>query len=90
MTLKVQKDVVGDHSVVFSLSGRIQGGDLAELRRLFDLEPDDLRIVLDMTDVRLVDRSAIAFLTRCEAEGITLRHCPAYIHKWIEGERNPK
>jgi hypothetical protein len=30
---------------------------------------------------------AIAFLDRCEANGITLKNCPAYIREWIKGQR---
>jgi len=38
-------------------------------------------------EVKLVDREAVRFLARCEAEGITLVHSPAYIRAWIEQEK---
>jgi len=87
MTLKIQKSQPDGDCVVFTLSGKIGAEHLAELQRLFDLEADDLSIVLDMQDVKLVDRTAVVFLSRCQAQGITLQHCPAYVREWIAGSR---
>jgi hypothetical protein len=42
---------------------------------------------LDLKDLKLVDQDAVNFLRRCEAESLQLRNCPAYIRKWISGER---
>jgi hypothetical protein len=44
-------------------------------------------LTLDLHEVKLVDREAVRFLARCEAAGITLVHCPAYIRAWIEQEK---
>ena len=73
--------------VIFTLSGRIQGEQVAELQRFFVLEADGDSLVLDLHEIELVDREAVRFLARCEAAGITLVHCPAYIREWIERER---
>jgi ABC-type transporter Mla MlaB component len=72
--------------VVFTLSGRIQAEDLDELQTLLESEPADRSLTLDLKEVKLVDREAVAFLADCEAKGITLAHCPAYIREWIERE----
>jgi hypothetical protein len=87
MTLKIQRSVNGA-LVVFTLSGRIEMEHLAELQKLFEIDAQDLAIVLDMKEVKLVDRNAVTFLARCEAEGTTLDNCPAYIRRWIARERN--
>jgi hypothetical protein len=71
---------------IFVLSGRIELEDVEELRRLFDLEDVHHRVVLDLNDVTLVDREAVKFLARCEANGMELQNCPAYIREWIEKE----
>jgi len=76
-----------DESVVFILSGRIEGETLAELSRVIGLEARDHNLVLDMKDITLVDQSAIQFLARCEAENVTLENCPAYIREWIRAEK---
>jgi len=84
--LKIQRTTDGQR-VVFTLSGRIEGDQVAELRRLFTLEADRVSLVLDLYEVELVDRDAVRFLARCEAEGTTLAHCPAYIREWVVRER---
>ena len=70
-----------------SVSGRIELEDVAELRRLLSAEGGSGEKVLDLEDVTLVDRDAVKFLARCEAENIKLENCPAYIREWIDAER---
>jgi anti-anti-sigma regulatory factor len=67
MILKIQKSARGE-VVVFTLSGRIKAEDVAELQRLFEVEGQDHRIVLDLKEVKLLDRDAVKFLARCEAK----------------------
>jgi hypothetical protein len=86
--LKIQRSANG--KVVFTLSGRIEAEDVAELQRLFDLEGEGPRLTLDLKDVTLLDRDAVRFLARREADGIQLENCPAYIREWIERERDRK
>jgi hypothetical protein len=74
--------------VVFKLSGRVDGENVAELETLISAEPDGRLMVLDLKDLTLVDQDAVSFLKRCEANNITLRNCPAYIREWIT--RGPK
>ncbi|MGA7578260.1 MAG: STAS domain-containing protein [Desulfobaccales bacterium] len=87
MTLKIQISTKGE-AVVFTLIGRINAEEVAELQRLFKAEgQNDHHIVLDLKDVKLVDLDAVRFLTRCEGNGARLENCPAYIREWIEKER---
>lgn len=72
--------------VVLSLSGRIEIEDVAELQRLLSLEEVGQGVALDLQDITLVDRDALKFLARCEAENIKLENCPAYIREWICAE----
>jgi len=83
--LKISRSANG--KVVFILSGRIEAEDVAELQRLFALEPIEHHLVLDLKDVTLVDPDAVKFLARCEADGIKLQNCPDYIGEWIRRER---
>jgi hypothetical protein len=46
-------------------------------------------VVLDLEDVKLIDREAVRFLGDCQANGTTLRHCSRYIRDWIANERKP-
>jgi ABC-type transporter Mla MlaB component len=72
---------------VFSLGGRIQADDVAELQKLLSLEAPGDTISLDLQDITVVDREAVKFLARCESESIRLENCPAYIRQWIDTER---
>jgi anti-anti-sigma regulatory factor len=88
MTLRIQISE-NREVVVFALSGRIKAEEVAELQRLFEVEGQDHGIVLDLKEVKLVDRDAVRFLARCEANGTELENCPAYIREWI-GREGPR
>jgi anti-anti-sigma regulatory factor len=83
--LKIQREANGE--VLFTLSGRVDVENIAELKALFASEAKGRRIVLDLKDLTLVDRDAVSFLKRCEADSIRLKNCPAYIREWITRER---
>jgi len=85
--LRIQRSTDGKH-VVFALCGRIEAEDVAELQKLFQSEAKDHNLVLDLKDVRLVNRDAVRFLADCEADGGRLKNCPAYIREWIARERD--
>ena len=72
---------------MFALIGRVEMGHVAELQRLFSLEKAAQHITLDLNDVTLIDRSAVKFLSQCEADSITLKNCPPYIREWIDQEK---
>jgi hypothetical protein len=83
--LRIQRAANG--KIVFSLSGRIEPDDVDELRRLFGLESSTIRIVLNLKELVLADGDAVEFLAGCEAAGMTLKDCPAYVRTWIDRER---
>jgi hypothetical protein len=89
MTLRIQKS--DDREVaIFALTGRIEKEYTVELQRLIDQEKYLHNIVLDLKEVKLVDRDSVQFLMWCESEGIKLTNCPAYIREWILRERDVK
>ena len=71
---------------VFTLSGCMEAAQVPELKELFDR--DYRNIILDLWDLRLADRDAVRFLRGCEADGMKLENCPAYIREWMERERD--
>jgi hypothetical protein len=86
MTFRIETTARGRFTV-FILSGRFEIPALAELRKL--LEPHDYRdIVFDLKDVSLIARDVIAFLARCETDGVKLEHCTPYIREWMEREED--
>jgi anti-anti-sigma regulatory factor len=46
------------------------------------------QIVLDMSDVTLLDRAAAQFFARQRQHGVELFNCPSYIEPWISREAN--
>jgi anti-anti-sigma regulatory factor len=87
MTFRIETAIRG-RFIVFVLSGRIETPAIAELRSLFKLQTDGLRIVLDLKDVSLIDRDVLRFLVSCEADGVRLENCAPYIREWIEREKD--
>ena len=82
---KIQRST-NENVVVFALSGQIESAGLAELQKLLESEPGDQSICLDLKETKLVDRDVIGFLAACEAKGVKITNCPAYIREWIERE----
>lgn len=83
--LKITRAANGE--VVFTLSGRMDVENVAEMKALFGAESKGRRIVLDLKNLTLVDGEAVRFLESCEADTIKIKNCPAYIREWITRER---
>ena len=82
--LKIQRRSNGD--VVFTLSGRLNSDNVAELSTSLAAEPPGRAVVLDLTDVVLIDRDTVRFLRAREGDGVELRNCPPFIREWIARE----
>src|SRR5262249_15449674 len=84
MTLRIQRS--DEHNrVVWTLIGRMQAEQLPQLEALLRSEADH-NFVLDLKDIKLVDRDAVRFLAQREAEGAKLRNCSAFIRAWVSQE----
>ncbi len=83
--LRVERSSNGE--VILRLSGRLHGENIGQLEELVKSEEKGRRIILDLKDVTLANEDAVRFLSRCEMDSITLRHCPAYIREWITKQR---
>ena len=83
MILKIDRGSERGRTIL-RLSGRIQSEQLEQLKVQMEGIPE---AVLDLKDVRLVDRDVVRFLGVCELNGTELRHCSAYIREWILKER---
>ena len=69
------------------LSGDFQTEHIAELKN--QLQNDGPRLVLDLTEVTVVDVDVVRFFEVCEASGMKIVHCPRYIREWMNREREP-
>lgn len=85
MTFRIERSA-RQRFTVLALSGRMEAEQVAELKELFDRDYRD--IILDLREVRLTDRDAVRFLRGCEADGMKLENCPAYIREWVDREKD--
>ena len=81
MTLKIQRSIKRDN-VIFNLYGQIDAKELPELQKLLAAETQGY-VVLDLKEIKLIDREALGFLAHCEENGIRVENCPAYIREWL-------
>lgn len=84
MTCRIDR-IPTDQGLVLRIIGRITGEDLDVLRTAL---VDGSVVALELAELELVDRDALKLLAVNEANGIELRHCPAYIREWIGTERD--
>ena len=84
MVLRIER-VSDGQLMVLKLSGRLQSEHVEQLKE--QIEGRTERVILDMGEVKLVDREVVRFLGVCEARGIELSQCSPYIREWIDRER---
>jgi len=73
-------------TTTLTVSGRIDAGQLSDLRGLIETERTS-DVVVDLNEVSLVDVEVVRFLRQCEMQGIRLAHCPAYVREWMVREK---
>ena len=83
MTLKIET-IPGRSSTTIKLVGRILTEHLSEL--IVQLDAVGPNVVLDLSEVSIVNLDVVRFLGGCELRGIQLLSCPGYIRKWIDRE----
>jgi hypothetical protein len=82
--LRIQRTIEGVLTAL-TVSGRLDAGNISELREAIDTLPEGEAVVLDLADLLLADREAVLFLDDREASGrVVLRHCPPYVRRWID------
>jgi hypothetical protein len=66
-------------------SGRIQSDCIASIRSA--MRDGCARIILELSEVTLVDIEVVRFLIQCESEGVELVDCPLFVREWMVRER---
>jgi hypothetical protein len=85
VTCKIERLPSDDSKVVLRVCGRIQVEHAGTIEELIGEECQG--VILDLTEVMLVDRNVVTFLAACERKGIELRNCPAFLQEWIAKEQ---
>lgn len=85
--LKFAKQIDPAGPVTLALEGKCSGGSLGELRRAIDKARRMQKpIIIDMSEVTLVDRPSLQFLAAQVRDDVKLVNCPEYIEPWISRE----
>jgi anti-anti-sigma regulatory factor len=80
LTAKIET-IRGADGTTIRLIGQLGAEHLQDLKN--QIAGDSRGIVLDMSEVTLVNVDVVQFLIECQARNIQLRDCPAYILEWI-------
>ena len=84
MAVRIDRLVDEEDITVLRVSGWIDAEDVRTLRNLLDQE--NSKVAIDLREVALINREAIRFLVRSEANGVELRNCADYIREWVDRE----
>ena len=84
MVMRIER-VADGQITILRLNGRLQSEHVEQLKA--EIEGSPQRVVLDLEEVKLVDRDTVCFLAVCEANGIELCQCSPYIRDWIAREK---
>ena len=76
-------------STVFVLSGVLDADHAARLGELLATE-EEVRIVIDLRGVTLVDRTGVCFLARVQAAGAEIVNCPEYVRSWMAAKKDSR
>jgi anti-anti-sigma regulatory factor len=85
MTLRIERSA-WQRFTVLTLIGHMEAEHVVALRELLD--SNYRNIILDLRELRLVDRDAVKFLGSCERRGMNLANCPAYVREWMDREKD--
>lgn len=71
-------------SLILLLGGKLDEHTLPELERsLTDARESRATVFIDLSEVTLVDRKAVEYLSDRAGEGIELVNCPHYLARWF-------
>jgi hypothetical protein len=81
LTMTVLSEQSG--SITLGVGGKVCRRTLPELDRLIALEQKRRHVLLDLSEVTLLDQEAARFFGAKLLRGVELVNCPPYIRHWI-------
>jgi anti-anti-sigma regulatory factor len=86
-TLSIQVASEDPTLVCLSLYGKVSGAALGELRREIERARRMHKgIVIDLSEVTLLDRHGLEFLVTQRRDNVRLENAPVYLERWIARE----
>jgi hypothetical protein len=74
----------GESSVTLMLNGKFGEESLGALEQsIGEARQANCRIYIDLSEVTLVDRILVRYISAQASQGITLVNCPVYLRRWI-------
>jgi ABC-type transporter Mla MlaB component len=75
------------NSLTLAVSGKVNADSLPEIGRFIESgQRNQQQVVLDLSEVTLLDRAAARFFGETLKRGVELVNCPRYIRHWISPE----
>jgi anti-anti-sigma regulatory factor len=85
--LRIDINLEMDGDARLTLAGKFNGTSLGELRRAIErARRTRKRVLIDLSEVTLLDKPSLQFLAAQTREDVTLTNCPEYIQPWIHRE----
>jgi anti-anti-sigma regulatory factor len=76
-------------SLILAIAGNVSQEALPEIALLIDHgRRDHERVILDLSEVTLIDPAAAQFFAEQFRGGVRLVNCPVYIRRWIARDVN--
>jgi ABC-type transporter Mla MlaB component len=78
-------------SLTLAIAGNVSQDALPEIALLIDhSRRDHEKVILDLSEVTLLDPAAAQFFSEQFQGGVRLVNCPVYIRRWIVRDANAK
>ena len=73
-----------ESSVTLLLNGKLSEEAIAELEHsIVEARESHRRVYIDLSEVTLVDRKAVQYISEQSAEDVQVVNCPVYLRRWI-------
>ena len=74
----------GESSVTLMLNGKFGEESLEALEQsIGEARQANCRVYIDLSEVTLVDRMLVRYISAQASQGVTLVNCPIYLRPWI-------
>jgi anti-anti-sigma regulatory factor len=70
-------------AITLGVAGSVSREALPELERAIAAERKHRRVLLDLSEVTLLDAATARFLAGAARQGVSLVNCPSYLESWI-------
>jgi anti-anti-sigma regulatory factor len=84
--LKITKQTVKPRLIRISLHGYFTAEYVPEVKKSFLNGHKGNAVILDLTNVTFVDRTAMEFVREVKSTKIKIENAPSYVKRWIQQE----